>query len=386
MDELNLRFNTGVKYKERLILSSNEINGMWVYDLIEEKLVYHSKFEKEDNCYAIHRKAFLYKDEAWFIPQNGKYIAVVNLLTYEITYMDLPYESIHEKGMDISGCLTYDGGIIEDRYLYIIPAGIDALSIVDLEKRTIKTYYGINKEQDFLAHGFIWGDSIYLYPWTSLRFKILNIKTGEIIVEDYSYGESDTIYGEAVVDEKTATVYIGPGKNNNKITYIDLKNKKKEEIVLNNCIDGECINTELAIDRGEEVLFVGLQWDRVLVLNKDTKRVKTIELSSDRNVLTGVHIGSLKNDVFVSRDGGCLYQYDGTQQFIEKKLKIYLSDLKHIVKCSTYEDVWKLISTDGKIIEEIMPLDTYLKNVFAIEKKTITNTVGDNIYKTIIGR
>lgn len=356
MDELNLIFNTGVKYKERLILSSNEMNGMWVYDLVKGQLVNYKKFEKEDNCYAIHRKAFLYKDEAWFIPQNGKYIAIVDLLSYEIEYMDLPYKALNEKGMSASGCVTYDGGLIDSRYLYIVPAGIDALNIVDLEKRTIKTYYGVNNGQDFLAHGFVWKNSIYLYSWKSLCFKVLNMETGEVTVEDYSHDEADTIYGEAVIDERTAVVYIGPGKDNNKITYINLKNKTKGEIVLT-----EFINTELAINHGEDIIFAGFQWDGVIILNKNTKKVMILELSSAHNLLVAAHIDSLKDDIFISRDGCCIYQYDDTKQLIKKELKISLSDLERIIKCEADENIWNLISRDGKIIEGIISLDTYLE-------------------------
>lgn len=48
---------------------------------------YIKSFSKEKPCFAIHKTAFLYKNEACFIPQHGEYIAVVNLETFEIDYL-----------------------------------------------------------------------------------------------------------------------------------------------------------------------------------------------------------------------------------------------------------------------------------------------------------
>ena len=137
MIKAKLRFNAGVEYKNKIYASAVNINGLFQLDLITHELIYLKSFMKEKACFAIHRMAFLYGNEAWFVPQNGIYIAVVNLDTLDVEYLKPPFKKINEDAVSKIGAVYYTGNIIEEKYLYLIPTTIDTLLVIDLEKKIL---------------------------------------------------------------------------------------------------------------------------------------------------------------------------------------------------------------------------------------------------------
>lgn len=354
---MKVRFNAGIEYDNKLVLSSIDINGLWIYDLLQKKIVAYKRFEKERKSFAIHRKAFLYNNEAWFLPQNGEYIAIVNLCNYEISYMEMKYMNRNMKGIEMLNSKVYDGGIIEERYLYVVPSGIDTVNIIDLKEKEIITTRCI--EEDVLAHAFYWGNVLYLYGMEG-KLKKMDITTGEIESVDLINNiDQEATYGEAVVDTKHAIAYIGPGKNNSFITCVDLKKNKKYEILL-----GETIQTEYAKCIGDRIWFWGCTVNKVIIYDLNTKEIEIRRLHDNNNAVY-VFIDSKHDNMVLVRDDQRLYRYGYDVDDIQQvNINIEFNDIQKIFQGNKDEKIWDILEVvEGGIIhEEDIPLQYYLDN------------------------
>lgn len=358
--KLKLKFNAGVEYDHKLILSSIGINGLWVYDLISHKIIAYRKFEREEKSYAIHRKAFLYRDEAWFIPQNGNYIAIVNLINYEISYMELQYQRLNKKGIDLLNAKTYDGGIIEEQMLYMVPSGIGTLNVIDMKEKKIRKCWDIDTGDNVLTHGFYWKKSIYLYFADSLKMKKIDIETEKITEIDLSAGEvAGMVYGEAVVDHVRDMVYIGSGKNNAFVTCVDLKKMTKYQVKLD-----QGIVTEHASYFEGKAWFWGVETNRVVIFDPLLKKVQIRTLDDDEKAIY-IFIDSIKDNMILSRDGQCWYRHVANGKLEKGEIEIEFNDIKEILERDTDQKIWDIWeeNASGMIHEEYIPLEYFLKNL-----------------------
>lgn len=337
------------------------INGLWVYDIGLERFVCYKRFEKEVNSYAIHRKAFLYNKEAWFVPQNGRYIAVVNLDNYDINYIDLPFMSINQEGIDCANSMIYDGGIFDEHYLYLIPSGIDAVNIFDLRDKSVVTFYNINTDEQVMAYGFYHDNKLYMYSWERLKLKILDIKTG--IVEDkyyYEEQENGLVYGEAVVDYEKNIAYIAPGKDSDVILYLNMDDLSVHKIHLN-----DQVITEHALDYGNEIVFWGLQSEKIVILDKESRNVRVQKVLADHKPEDIIYasIDSDQDKIALSRELQCWCKYvpeAGTVEVGEIRIDYrIINDLLYKELKKSLLQVQNIAIND--IIPEIcIPLDCFL--------------------------
>lgn len=360
--KLGIRFSTGVKYKNRFVLSSAEINGLWVYDFLQEKFLFYQKFEKEDDGFYIHRKAFLHNDEAWFVPQTGKYIAVVNLHNYDVTYLEIPHRNVNRFGREIANATVYSAGVFDDHFLYLVPSGIDAVNIFDMRDRSVQTFYDINTDKYFLAHGFYANRKIYMYPWNKLVFKGLNLETGAVEIVDFKM-EEDLNYGEAFMDIASNTVYIAPGKNSSCLYYIDISDFSCHKIELN-----EDVSTEHAVDYGNEVVFWGVQSEKIVILNKRNKsaEVKKISVDIDPEDIVYVSVDSDSDKVVISGKAQRWYRYDAeSREFEQNEMNTDYETICVLLENGQGKNLLEIqgISNTGIIRERCLPLDCFLEKI-----------------------
>lgn len=137
---VKLGFYAGVEYNNKIVFSSCTHNGLYELDMETERVRFITMFKKENVLPILHRAAFVYENEAWFIPQHAKNIARVNLDTYDIDYYEVPNIK-KEQTMD-SAVFICGKKIGEDK-LYLFPRDINDAVIVDMKKKEIEILYSV---------------------------------------------------------------------------------------------------------------------------------------------------------------------------------------------------------------------------------------------------
>lgn len=270
-----MRFQAGVEYKGKLYASATYINGLFLLDLNTEKITYIKAFSKEKNCYAIHRTAFLYKNEAWFIPQQGQYIAVVNLDTMHMEFIEPPFRKINKKAVSRINAVYYSGGIFGDQYLYLIPANIDALLILDLESRAVYPYYDVSTEDAYYLFGAYADGALYLTPYIGNSLLKIDLRTNKRF--QYSWKYSPESFLDILCYKNS--LWLTPYRSDN-ILCFDLNTEKTEEIPLKEIFDPECTYEQVQIYKNS-IFFIPFQADAILEFHADNKEIRQIYLKQN---------------------------------------------------------------------------------------------------------
>lgn len=201
----------GVKYGEKLIFSSFYFNALCEMDLKTYEIKMVGIFTEELMYSRLHRQAFLYGEEAWFIPQRAKYIACVNLESYEIKYYDVLFHENNKKNIKYIDAVYRDGCIVNERYLCLNPRDIDSVTIIDMLEHKLIPFYGIKlSSEDRIAAVYFANGKIHLLMNNSSRTVLLDIleqKVSEMNLQkiitgsSYVIGESETWFAERELTE-----------------------------------------------------------------------------------------------------------------------------------------------------------------------------------------
>lgn len=340
MKGICLRFNAGVEYKGKIYASTIGINGLFELDLETKTIEYIKRFSKEKACFAIHRCAFLYGKEAWFIPQNGKYISVVNLDTMEIEYLKPPYRRINEDSVSRINAVYYSGNIIKGRFLYLIPANIDAMLLIDLETKKMYPYYDVSKQEDYHAYGEYENGCIYLFPFNGNRILEVELRTNRRRKLPWRYPVDK--YGEIV---KCNNKFWFAPLNADHILVLDLQTGEKEKIHLNEYYSVDCLYEQI-ICLGSTMLLVPFQADKILMLDVKSKQLSATYLSDDllnqgKNGFTKIY--SENNIILASYSKNVVLIYDRKKEdFRILKLGIELEGLVNAVRQEKNDENWDL--------------------------------------------
>lgn len=154
----------GVEYKDKIIFSSTYINGLFEMDMHTRKVRFIQVIDGEVWEAHLFRKAFLFGNEAWFIPQRGNHVICINLDTYYIEYFELKYEKKFEEHKEYPYYYAYiDGLVVNERYLYCIPNGLDSLLVIDMQNHNISSIKEINNpEKDLIYGAFFYQEKVNL--------------------------------------------------------------------------------------------------------------------------------------------------------------------------------------------------------------------------------
>lgn len=279
MSRINLSFIAGVVYREKIYASTREVNGLFQLDLITHEISCIKIFSKEKTDRSIYRMAFLYKNEAWFIPGRGRNIAVVNLDTLDIDYYKVPFKEINEEALSQSkgvySSVYSSGGMIAHKFLYLIPANIDALLIVDLETRQFYPYYGVAGPQNFLKTGVYIKENIYILPEKGNNLIKIKLRTKE--QSYYPYLKScRSCMGIVYYDNKLWTV----SSQKKCITTLDLDTQEEQSFLLGEDIEQSLRYNEMFMD-GNEIFLLPRTGNKILKINLDTEKTDQINLSPE---------------------------------------------------------------------------------------------------------
>lgn len=263
--QVNIRFNAGVEYKGYIYLSSLHINGLFRLDMMTQELSYIKRFEKEFSPYSIHQAAFLYGNEAWFIPMRGCYIAVVNLDTLTISYLDPPFHKTNPAAVDKP--LYGFGGVIEGRYLYMVPIKLDTLLVVDLKTKQLYPYYEIVSEKEFFVHGAYYRGKLYMPPIVGNYLLELNLQTGE--KKRHRWDFPDRAFSGIICEDNK--LWFVPMQSNFFFS-VDLITEQVEQFELENYYDKEFVYRH-AVRYGDMLYFTPDCSDKILKFNMVTKEL-----------------------------------------------------------------------------------------------------------------
>lgn len=279
MKKIGVRFNAGVEYKGKIFASAVNINGLIQLDLVTREMKYIKRFLKEKACFAIHRMAFLHENEAWFIPQNGRYIAIINLDTLDIQYIEPPFKQINKKAVSKINAVYYSGDVIDGRYLYLIPTNIDTLLLIDLETRELYPYYDVPGKDEYFLTGTYAKESIQLWPWSGNTIVEINLRTGAKNRFNWKYAPET--FSDAVCFKNKA--WFCPSYSDFILT-IDLFTNETVEIPLNGYFEPECTYGQVQRHR-ESLFFLPHQGNKILKYdtNKEelTEKILPVDLLED---------------------------------------------------------------------------------------------------------
>ena len=267
---MRMRIQAGVCYKGKIYFSDWRGFGLFSFDLVTKEVHFCRMFE-EVECVWSHRAAFLYHNEAWFLPQNGTRITCVNLDTYEIMRFEIPYVQKIEDEV-----LLLAGGLVMDDMLFCVPWGIDTLTIINMRTHQLHFYTEfIDPEKENI---FSFGEKdrkAIFYPYMGEYIRILDPLNGRwemIKREDHQYE-----YGEVAI---TAKGYLyAPGKKGELMfgsgaTYAIPCARKWNEYYGH-------------YQKGNEILFFPFDGSDFLKVNIDTMEWKKLHVCNDE--ITGVY-------------------------------------------------------------------------------------------------
>lgn len=152
--EMDIAFLAGAKFENKIYFSAMNMNSLFCFDCDTHDVKYIRDFDKESIKECIHSCACLYKDTIWFIPWEGKYIAKVDVKTYQIEYLEIP---------EFNGYGYRDFVVYKEKYLFLIPSGISVehLLMVDMDNFTIENCGVVSpKGHAHCAGAFVDGDKI----------------------------------------------------------------------------------------------------------------------------------------------------------------------------------------------------------------------------------
>lgn len=253
------RFHAGVEYKDRLYLSGVYVNGLFSCDIHSGRLKYIQLFKEERITRGIHRYAVLYKNEAWFFPEFGENVAVLNLDTMDIIYLKAPYGT----------CTTYkyySGGYIDETHYFLVPVGVDILPIIDLENKTIEEITLENKGEELYLFGFYKDGFIHLHPFNGEDELIINVAKKEVSREKTRYGNGK--YLGVYYDRESGNICYSPGHEDN---LLIVSGENETKISINRGEKFEGLLLSWIIRYKDYLFFTGYESDRIIQLNKKTK-------------------------------------------------------------------------------------------------------------------
>ena len=178
-----------VVIKDYIYFSACDFNGLMRTDIKTGKTEYICKFVKEENIEYVHSRAYVYRNEIWFVPGYGEYIACVNIETFDILYFELPYKSLGIKykenpALNKNGRVrlkSLDSGKYGNDKIFVIVAGTDTIAVIDLINKKIIPYYDvIDPQTELMGYGAVHHDVLWMVPYSGEDLIALNLKNGTV--------------------------------------------------------------------------------------------------------------------------------------------------------------------------------------------------------------
>lgn len=269
--KMEIHFSTGVKYKDIYYLTAIHMNALFMYDEKKDKLTFLKSFEKELKRESLYLKAFLYKNEAWFIPHRADNIAIVNLDTHFIDYIPLEYHKCYNhEGVKYNNILYFNKS-----YLCLIPWAVDTVMIIDLRDKNTVSYYDIVDEKRHYQNAIFYDNKIYFFPWSKKDILVLDLKTNKRV--KLPQPEEEESFGDVVYDEKSGCLFHAPGKKN--YILIDNLSGKERKLIKLDYWDDKKYKTYYSTQKLYNIFFWGYEKNVVIKINKNDNNIKVYTIT-----------------------------------------------------------------------------------------------------------
>lgn len=346
---MNLNACAGVVYKEKFYFTDLNKNGLFYMELSTGKVSLISLFARNKYCYMAYRDAYLYNNEAWFTPWKGNKILKINLDTLEMEYYDIPYKEKVDESKNVFHRVYASTGVIEGRYIYMIPAGYDTAVIIDMKEQKIYPYYEvIDVQKEYCMYGNIMKDKLLMYMADEQTIKCLNLYTGEVEKisgfdevlewkkESQGYKEQMDIYTEAILFDDIKWFVSWKAES---IIYTELKTNESNQKVANQGIFmGK--KAGYRVLTGQDKLVIKNTND-IFVWNSKDKRFVHYALVIDSNDMYYRMLEEGVSDLELLKQFG-----SGSSEIYEK----YLSYEKYIENATLLSDSANKEESSGHII------------------------------------
>lgn len=219
---------SAVEYKGGIYFIPAYMNALFRLDLQTRRteLLRILGISNKDNTY---RNAYRYKEHAYFIPWEIETILYVNLITYEIKKIKIPYKKMNRKGLKIYPHSYYFSTVkIRDNLIFLTPTGIDTAVLIDMKTKEITLFENIvDVENEVMWGSATIGNSIFISPCVGKRMIELNYISGE-------YTEHPWIFSPKQYSgmcAKNRKLYFAPNKANNLLSF-DIETNTYEKIMI----------------------------------------------------------------------------------------------------------------------------------------------------------
>lgn len=355
------------KKDDFLYFSARYFNALLRTNINTNNTEYIRRFDKESGCEKLHSKAFTYGNYIWFIPHFGELIACFNTLNNEIEYFEIGepfcYDGVmgdhilrDAKGREYPPKFV-NAGYIDENRLFLVPADIQRMIIIDLEHReVIQREIDNNPREELLGVGACCGTKIWMAPYFGKDIYIVDYNSGESL-RISKPKELGAFYGLSAWKN---TIVISD--NINRIFYYDANTYQMSEKKLN--VD--------VLTNGKGVRDIKIIGDEVFLLPLDSEliikygiRSEKVEICSSRK---NIEIGTLQ---LVSTDSVSLFFASYTYGFwgyVNENGMININSIE--VDKDTYIQIIKDNYTKMELrkrmknaitLEEEIPLSLYLE-------------------------
>ncbi len=249
-----------VKYHDTLFFSGFISKGIFAYDCKKNTIKKISDISCEINEGLYHKKALIYKNQAWFLPWDAKKILCLDLDSYSEKYFDVPDCDFDKHCM--VDYLLHDNGC-----LYFIPHGeVKTLVIIDLDTHKIDYYPNVINRGRCIG-AFITGNILYLLSSKGTVLTEFNINSRTIVRMEELDETTQYVFSSIIQDEKC--VYLIP-RCSETVCVIDRTTKERNYYQLPNTkeeYEGGLVTNSSVI------MFPRNHSQRYLVYHKDTSRI-----------------------------------------------------------------------------------------------------------------
>ncbi len=376
--KLDIPFSSGVKYNGLYFLAALHMNALFLYGEKEDKLLFLTSFKKEKKRNYLYVKAFLYKDEAWFIPYCADNIAIVNLEKLTIDYIPVCKQEDSEKIKFVN--YVY----FEKEYLCLVPWEINAAIIIHLKSKKIQKYVSFQRQKTIYPyHGAIYyNERIYFFPWNEKNILELNLKTDQQSLLPWK--EDKEAFGDVIYDKKAGQLFYAPARKDY-IRVYDFQEKSYKNIRVGNWDDNEC-RTYYATDYKREIFFWGHEKNIVVKFNKDTYQYTVYQIShnSAGTYFFPVCPDGIEALVF---GGNCIIRYDTeNDSFKNMYFSTKVADFFEEIDKSDV-NLGDIMGYEGDYLQESISLELCGIIPFILRNKkeemNCKDNIGNDIYRSI---
>lgn len=352
-----------VEYDGCVFFSGIQVSGLYRMDIKTGEVDFICTFEKEDNEYQLHSKAYIHGDEIWFMPYSAKYIACVNVNTFSVQYYNLPTFVENEYGSKIYGVRHYDSGRIDEHKVYLVPTGNNIPIVLDMQEKKVISCGEIPLANDeIIGYGSLYNNKVWMIPIRGSNMYYLDIE-GKQLQKVKKLFKKDEFSGSCVWNDK---LWIAPYKSDKLRTY-DFKNNMFEDYSLGKLYNNQYTYRGIIV-KGSDLWILPWSAPNIISFNPINKEFHEIpcDFTDKIEMHYLVEIESDKNSILFSEGGygkiDCLMT-DGTLS----QIKCWMTPQKfisHLRKIFGEKYLWKYTEMVGGMLkDDNLGLNNYIESL-----------------------